>query len=133
MHNFNALDRDAEPVRDELCKGRLMALAVAVRAGEDGHAAGRMHAYRSAFEEPGARAQRADNGGRSDAAGLDIGGNTEAAQFSAGCSLTAPVLEARVVGGLQREIQCREVIAAVVLQRDRCLVRVGLLWDKIAA
>src|SRR5262245_10873144 len=92
-----------------------------------------MHAYRSAFEEPGARAQRADNGGRSDAAGLDIGGNAEAAQFSAGCSLTAPVLEARVVGGLQREIQCREVIAAVVLQRDRRLVRVCLLRDEIAA
>ena len=37
-------DRHAELVGDELREGRLVALAVAVRAGEDGDAAGRMDA-----------------------------------------------------------------------------------------
>ena len=38
------LDRHAEPVRDELREGRFVALAVAVRAGEDLHRARRIDA-----------------------------------------------------------------------------------------
>ena len=54
------LDRDAEPVGDELGEGRLVALAVAVRAGEDGDAAGRMdpHLGRSRRARRARRARR---------------------------------------------------------------------------
>jgi hypothetical protein len=42
------------------------------RAGEDRHLAGRVHAHLAAFEQAGARAQRAGDVARRDAAGLDV-------------------------------------------------------------
>src|SRR5262249_23324106 len=109
------------------------ALAVAVRAGEHRHAAGRVDADRGAFEEPGPRAERPDDRRGGDAAGLYVGGYAEAAQLAPAGRLATARLKPRVIGCLQREIQGREIIAAVVLQRDRGLVRVGVLGDEIAA
>ena len=133
VDDLDALDRDAEPVGDELGEGRLVPLAVAVRSGEDRDAAGRMDPDLGAFVEPGARAERAGDGRGRDAAGLDIGGDADAAQLAARRRLAAPGLEALIVGGLQRQLERRQVIAAVVLQRDRRLVRIGVLRDEVAA
>ena len=46
MHDLDRLDRDAEPVGDELGEGRLVSLAMRMRAGQDGHATGRVHPHR---------------------------------------------------------------------------------------
>ena len=100
-----------------------MALAVAVRAGEHRDAAGRMHADVGALVQARARAERAHHRGRRDAAGLEIGGNADAAQLAARLRRRAPCLEAGAVGRLQRRVQRRLVVAAVVLQRHRRLVR----------
>ena len=118
-------DRDAEPVGDELREGRLMPLAVAMRAGEHGDAAGRMHADVADLVQPGAGAERADDVRRRDAAGLDVGGDADAAQLAAPLRLGAARREAGAVGRLQACVQRRLVVAAVVLQRDRRLVGEG--------
>ena len=132
MDDLDALDRDAESVGDELREGRLVPLAMTVRAGQHRHAAGRVDADRSAFEQPRAGAERADDRRRGNAASLDISGDAEAAQFPPRRRIPTPRFEALVIGCLQRELQCREVIAAVVLEGDRGLIRVGVLRDEIA-
>ena len=45
----------------------------------------------------------------------------------------AACFEAGIVGRLQRGVERREVVAAVVLQRDRRLVREGVGRDEVAA
>ncbi len=113
--------------------GRLVALAVAVAAGEHGHRAGRMHAHLRALEQARARAERARDVRGRDAARLDIGRHAHAAQFAAHLRLGAPLLESGPVGRLQRHIQRRVVVAAVVLQRHRRLVGEGVVGNEIPA
>src|SRR5215475_10199961 len=48
----------------------------------------------------------------------------EAAQFAAARRLAPPSLEALNIGRLQREIQGRKIVAAVILQCDGRLIRV---------
>ncbi len=72
VHDVDVVDRDAEPRRDDLRERRLVALAVAVRAGEDRDAAGRVHAHLARLEQPGARAERAGDVRRREPAGLDV-------------------------------------------------------------
>src|ERR1700761_1045723 len=114
MDNLDALDRDAEPVGDQLGESRLVPLTVAVRTGQHRDAAGRVDADRGAFEEAGPRAERADNSRRGNAAGLDVRGDAEATQFAATQRLTTPLLEALNIGRLQRQFEGRKVVAAVV-------------------
>ena len=83
VHDVDVLDRNAEARRDDLRERRLVALAVAVRAGEHRHAAGRMHAHLAGLEQARARAERARDVRRRDAAGLDVGRVAEAAQLAA--------------------------------------------------
>jgi hypothetical protein len=45
VDDLDLLHRDAEAVGDHLREGGLVALAVAVRAGEHRHRAGRVHAH----------------------------------------------------------------------------------------
>ena len=52
VDDLDVLDRDAEAVGDELGERRLVALAVAVRAGEHRHAAGRVDADLARLESP---------------------------------------------------------------------------------
>ena len=85
------------------------------------------------FEQAGARAERADHGRRRDAAGLDIGGDADAAILAAVRGFLAARLEAGVIGRVQRHLQRRLIVAAVVLQRDRRLVREGVGRDEVAA
>ena len=82
VHDVDVLDRQAEAVGDHLRERGLVALAVRVRAGEHRHAAGRVHAHFARLEQPGARAERAGDRRGRDAAGLDVGGVADAAQFA---------------------------------------------------
>ena len=58
MHHVDLVDRHAELVAYQLRQRGLMPLAVAVRAGIDRDAAGRMHLDVGDLVEPGARAER---------------------------------------------------------------------------
>ena len=82
MHDGDVLERHAETVGYDLREGGLVALAVRVRAGEHRHGAGGMHADLARFEQAGARAQRARDGGGRNAAGFDVGGVADAAQLA---------------------------------------------------
>ena len=68
---------------DELREGRLVALAVAVRAGQHLDRADRVDAHLRRFPQADAGAERADRGGRRDAAGLDVAAHADAAQLAA--------------------------------------------------
>src|SRR3546814_17574408 len=70
VHDLDVLDRHAERVGDELGEGRLVALAVAVRAGEDGDRAGRVETHLRRFPEADAGPQRAHHRRGRDTAGL---------------------------------------------------------------
>ena len=83
VDDVDVLDRDAELSRHHLGERRLVSLAVAVRAGEDGHAAGRVDAHLAGLEQAGARAERARHVRRRDAAGLDVRCIADAAQLAA--------------------------------------------------
>ena len=87
VDDVDVLDRDAEPRRDDLRERRLVALAVAVRAGEHRHAAGRMHAHFARLEQSRARAERAGDVRRRDAAGLDV---RRVADARAACRASPP-------------------------------------------
>src|SRR3546814_13560250 len=82
MHDLDVLDRHAERVGDELGEGRLVALAVAVRAGEDGDRAGRVETHLRRFPEAASGPQRPHHRLRRDTAGRDVGGDAEAAQLT---------------------------------------------------
>ena len=126
VDDLDLLDRHAELVRHELGEGRLVALAVAVRAGQDLDVAGRVEPELRRLPQADTGAQRADHRRRRDAAGLDVGGEADAAQLAARLGLGAARLEALVVGDLDRLVEDRRVVAAVVLQRHRRLVREGV-------
>ena len=89
-----------------------------------------MHPDLARFVEPGARPERPRDVGGRDAAGLDIGRVAQAAELPALFGLLAPRLEPRDIGELQRVSECRVVVAGVIAQRDRRLVR--KLLDEIA-
>jgi hypothetical protein len=56
---LDVVHRDAQLVGHHLREGGLVALAVAVAAGEDRHLAGGVHAHLARLEQAGARAQGA--------------------------------------------------------------------------
>ncbi len=60
MDHLDVVDRQAEALRDELGEGGLMALAVAVRAGQDLDRADGIDPHLGRFPEAHARAERAD-------------------------------------------------------------------------
>jgi hypothetical protein len=74
----------------ELGEGRLVALAVAVRAGQDLDVARRVEADLRRLPLADAAAQLADHARRSEAAGLDVGREADAAQLAARLGLGAP-------------------------------------------
>ena len=74
--------RDAEPTGDELGEGRFVALPVTVRAGQDLDRADHVDAHFRRFPEADAAAERADRRRWRDAAGFDIGGESDAAKLA---------------------------------------------------
>ncbi len=91
-----------------------------------------MHAHLRTLIETGTSAERArDRRGR-DTARLDVGGDADAAQLAVFGRLLPALLEAGVVRRLERHLERREIVAAVVLQSDWRLVGVGVLRHEIA-
>src|SRR5439155_17693473 len=117
------LHAKTEPLGDDLRERGLVPLAVRMRAGEHRDGTGRVHANLAGLEEARARAEAAGDVRRRDAAGLDVAGVAQPAQFPAPERLLAPILEARDIGDLQGRTERRLVVAGVVAQRDRRLVR----------
>ena len=133
MHDVDILDRHAEPLGHKLREGGLVTLAVAVGAGENGDAAGRIDPHRRYFIEPGPRAERAGHRRRRHAARLDIARHAEAAQLALTARCGAALLEAGIVGVFERHIERGEIVAAVIGERDRRLVGIGGRGDEVAA
>ena len=133
-HDFDVLERHAELFADDLREGRLVTLAVIVRADQHGHLAGRMDAHGCAFVEPAARAEPAGNARGRKAAGFDIGAEPDAAQLAA--AAPTPPCARRSLPSPRRSSAFFEAalrIAAVVLHHHRRLIGIGFLRDHVAA
>jgi hypothetical protein len=115
----------AEAVGDDLGEGRLVALAVAVRAGQDLDGADRVHPHFRRFPEAHAGAERAHGGRGRDPAGLDVAGVAEAPELAALGGFRLARGEARDVGGLQRLVEVAAEVAHVIGHDDGRLVREG--------
>ncbi len=127
----DVLDRDAEAVGHELRESRLVALAVAMRARQDLDRPYRVDAHFGRFPETYAAAEGADRLRRRDAAGLDEGGEADAAQLAFGGGGGLARRHALVVGVQERLVERLWEIAGVVGHQNRRLVRERL--DEIDA
>ncbi len=123
VHDVDVVHADAEALRNHLREGRLVTLAVAVRAGEDRDLPGGMHAHLARFEQPGARAERSRDVGRREPAGLDIGGEPQPALLAALRRLFLALGKTGDVRHLHRALEAGVVVAGVVGERDRRGVR----------
>ena len=65
-------------------------------------------------------------------AGLDIGGDADAAQLATFCRLLPSLLEAGVIGRFHRHVECLEVIATVIGERNRRRIGIGVVRDEVA-
>ena len=110
---------------DDLRERRLVALAVAVRAGEDGDLAGRMHAHLAGLEQAGARAERAGDVRRRDAAGLDVGRVAEAAQLAALAPTAALRAGKPATSAISIALSSVRVVVADVVGQRRPASRTG--------
>ena len=72
MDDRDAVDRNAETLGSELGEGRLVALSVRMGASQDLDRADRIDPDLGAFPQSDAGAERADSGGRCNAAGFDV-------------------------------------------------------------
>jgi hypothetical protein len=120
VHDLDVLHRDAQLGRHHLRKGGLVALAVAVRTGEDGDRAGGVHAHLAGLEQARARAQRAGDVAGRQAAGLDVAAVAQPRslpRLAADAALRAgkPATSA-ICSALSR---CAGVVAGVVGQAHR--------------
>ncbi len=131
VHDFDIGDVDPEPARDDLRKRRLVALAMAVRAGEHRHASRRIDAHLARLEQARARAQRARDVRRRQPARLDVRCVPQPAQHAALGRGGLARRETRDVRDLHRVVERRVVVADIVGQRDRRRVRE--LADEIAS
>ena len=94
-----------------------------VRAGQHLDGADRVDPHLGRFPQADAGAERAHRGRRRDAAGLDVGGEADAAQLAVAGALALALAEVLVVGHLQRLVERGGVVARVVHHDDRRLVR----------
>src|SRR5687768_15939668 len=101
MNDRDIVDVDAETVRYELCEGRLVALAVAVRPGEDFDRSHGVNPNLGRFPQANAGAERADRRRGCDPAGLPIGGQTYSAQLAVPGGRGLAFAKARIFGNLQ--------------------------------
>ena len=123
VHDLDVADRDAEPARHHLRESGLVALPVAVRAGEHRHRAGGMHPHFAGFEQARACTERTRDVGRREPAGLDVAGIAQPAQPPPCLGRRAARREVGHVGQLLRLRQVRGVVAGVVGETHRRGVR----------
>src|SRR6478672_12889407 len=102
MDDLHLADGNAEALGDQLTERRLMALAVAVRTGQDFDGADRVDADLGGFPQSDAGAQAADRFRRRDAAGLDVAGEADAAELAVFLGVLLARGEPGVVDRLQR-------------------------------
>ena len=131
VDDLDVLVGHTQALGHHLREGGLVALAVAVGAGQDLDLAGVGEADLGTLPQAHARAERADDRRRGDAAGLDVAGDADAAQPAAPLGFRLAGREALVVGELERLIQRRLVVARVVHEGHRRLVREGVLRDEV--
>src|SRR5262249_6766919 len=81
VHDADVVERDAQPFGYDLREGGLVALTVLVTAGENFDRARGIDAHLRRLPQPDAAAERADRLARRNPAGLDIGGEADAAQL----------------------------------------------------
>ena len=132
-HDIDIVERHAEFLADDLREGRLVALAVTVRADEHRDLSGRMHAHGRALIKTAARAEPTGDARRGQAAGLDVSAEPDAAQLAVARGDRLALGEAGPVGDLQRLVEAAFRIAAVVFHHHRRLVGIGLLGNHVAA
>ena len=130
MDYVHRVNRNAQTGRHHLRKRGLMALTVAVRAGENRDAASGMDTDLAALKQTGTRTQSAGDIAGRDTAGFDVAGVANAAQQAFGCT---GCFAGRVTGGVAQDlgfVHAGAVVADVVLQCHRGLV--GPAVDEIA-
>ena len=123
MHDRDIVDRNAETRGHELREGRLVPLAVRVRARQNLDRADRIDAHFRRFPQADAGAERTDRRRRRDAAGFDIGGVAETAQLALGGAGRLACREARRVVHLLRLGERGVVVADVIGHDHRRLMR----------
>src|SRR5713226_5969076 len=123
MDDLDLADRNAKALRDQLTESCFMALAMAVRSGEDFNGADGIDADFRRFPQADAGAQAADRFRGRDAAGLDVAGEADTAELAFFLGLLLAGGEAGVVDRFQRRIERGAEIADVVGKDDRGLVR----------
>jgi hypothetical protein len=111
MHDLDETARHPEHIADDLSKHRLMALAVIMRAGEDGDVAGGIDADIRTFEQAAAGAKLTRDARGCQTASLDIRDDADASQFPAACRFLPPGSEAQPPRDFQRLRQRAVVIA----------------------
>ena len=104
-----------------------MALAVAVGPGIDAYRSGGVEPHLGGFPKTDAGPQGPDHRRGSDSAGFNVGGHADAAKFAVGFGLRPARGKARVVDHLHRRVERGLVVADVVGQRHRRIVR-ELVW-----
>ena len=115
--------RNAKTIGGDLRERRLVALPMRMRAGEDRHLSGRMDTDLSGFEQTRTRTERAGNVRWRDPAGFDVARVADPAQLAVLFRRRLARGKPADVSELFRLVHDRVIVAAVVQQRDRRLVR----------
>jgi hypothetical protein len=132
LDHLDLVGLNAELFGDELGKGGLVALALGLGAAVDHHRSGRAEADLGRLVQADAGADGAGNVGGRKPAGLDIGRQPDAAQLAGLLRGGAARRKTVIVGKLERLVERRPVIAAVIEQRHRGLVGEGVGLDEVA-
>ena len=133
VDHLDLLDRDPEPVGDDLRERRHVALPVRRGADQDLDGPGREAADRGGVPAAGAVADRAEDPRRSEAAHLDVGRQTDAdlLRVAASAPLGLVATEPVVVDELERLVERGVEVAGVDLEPGRD--RLGKLGDEVLA
>src|SRR5262249_5411841 len=123
VHDADVVERNAEPIGDDLRERGLVALTVRVAAGENLDRASRVDPHLGRLPQADAAAERAHCLARRDPAGLDIGREADAAQLAVARGFALAFAEAAVVGDLQRLLERGMIVARVVGHDHRRLMR----------
>ena len=123
MDNVHSFYGDAQSGSHHLGKGGFVPLTMAVRAGENGDAAGGVHANFTALKQARPGTQCACNIGRGDATRLDITGVSDATQFAFGLAAGLTLGITRHISQFLCLVHAGVIVTDIVLQCNR-----GLVW-----